>query len=55
LINRIFNLVGASCKHCDTLREKRAAEVVEALKNNEISSGRGLNQEMNIKRPGEMR
>jgi hypothetical protein len=36
-------------------REKRAVEVVEALKNNEISTGCGLNQEMNLKRPGETR
>jgi hypothetical protein len=49
LVNSIFNFVGASCKRRDTLREKRAAEVVEALKNNEISTGRGLNQEMNLK------
>jgi hypothetical protein len=55
LVNNIFNLVGASCKRRDTLREKRAAEVVEALKNNEISTGRGLNKEMNLKRPDETR
>jgi hypothetical protein len=28
---------------------------VEALKNNEMSTDRGLNQEMNLKRPNEMR
>jgi hypothetical protein len=28
---------------------------VKALKNNEIFTGRGLNQEMNLKRPGDMR
>jgi hypothetical protein len=54
LVNSIFNLVGASCKRCDTLHEKRTAKVVEALKNNEIFTGRGLNQEINLKRSGEM-
>ena len=53
MVNSIFNLVGSSCKCRDTLRKKRAAEVVEALKNNEMSTGCGLNQEMNLKRPSE--
>jgi hypothetical protein len=53
LVNSIFNLVGASCKRRDTLHEKQAAEVVEALKNNEMPTSRGLNQEMNLKKPGE--
>ncbi|XP_059451114.1 uncharacterized protein LOC132181905 [Corylus avellana] len=44
-----------SCKRRDALREKRIAEVVEALRNNEISTGRGLNQEINLKRPRETR
>jgi hypothetical protein len=55
LVNSIFNLNGASCKRRDTLREKRAAEVVKALKNNEMSTGRDLNQETNLKRPGKTR
>jgi hypothetical protein len=55
LVNNIFNVVRASCKRRDILREKQIAEVVETLQNNEISTGRGLNQEMNIKRPGDTR
>jgi hypothetical protein len=55
LVNSIFNVVGASCKRRDILREKQTAEVVKALQNNEMSTGRGLNQEMNIKRPGDTR
>jgi hypothetical protein len=55
LISSIFNVVGASCKRRDILREKQIDEVVEALQNNEMSTGRGLNQEMNIKRPGDTR
>jgi hypothetical protein len=55
LVNSVFNVVEASCKHRDTLREKRLAKVVEALQNNEISTSRGLNQEMNLKRPADTR
>ncbi|XP_059455244.1 uncharacterized protein LOC132185494 [Corylus avellana] len=55
LVNSIFNVIGASCKCRDVLREKRTAEVVEALQNNEMPTSRGLNQEMNIKRPGDTR
>jgi hypothetical protein len=35
--------------------KNKTAEVVEALQNNEMSTGHGLNQEMNIKRPGDTR
>ena len=55
LVNRVFNLVGASCERCETLSEKWVAEVVEALKNNEISTGCDLNQEKNLKRLDETR
>ncbi|XP_059438083.1 uncharacterized protein LOC132170937 [Corylus avellana] len=55
LVNSIFNVVEASCKRRDALHEKQTAEVVEALRNNEISTGRGLNQEINLKRPGDTR
>ena len=33
--------------------KKGSAKVIEALKNNEISTGHGLNQEMSLKRPGD--
>ncbi|KAL4605598.1 hypothetical protein ACB092_09G041100 [Castanea dentata] len=55
LVAKVFNIVGASCKRHDILHEKRNAEVIEALKNNDISTGRGLNQEMSLKRPGDTR
>nr|XP_023896645.1 uncharacterized protein LOC112008552 [Quercus suber] len=54
-IEEVFNIVGASCKCRDILHKKRNAEVIEALKNNEISIGCGLNQEMSLKRPGDTR
>lgn len=39
LISNIVNVVGASCKRCDTFRDKRAERIIEALSNDEISSG----------------
>ena len=53
MVAKVFNIVGASCKRRYILREKRSAKVIEALKNNEISTGRGLNQEMSLKRSGD--
>ena len=32
LITRIVNVVGASARHCDILREKQEAKIAEALK-----------------------
>lgn len=48
LISNIVNVVGASCKRCDTFRDKRAERIIEALSNDEIPSGRGLNQESTL-------
>ncbi|KAL4595008.1 hypothetical protein ACB092_12G060400 [Castanea dentata] len=53
LVAKVFNIIGASCKCCDILREKHSAKVIEVLKNNDISTGRCLNQEMSLKRPGD--
>ena len=55
LTTRIVNVVGASAKRCDILREKHEAKIVEALKSGDISTGRGLNQETSLKRPGDTR
>jgi hypothetical protein len=55
LLNRVFNVVRTSCKRRDIFCEKWTAEVVEALQNNEISIGRDLNQEINLKRSGDTR
>ncbi|XP_078172535.1 uncharacterized protein LOC144566387 [Carex rostrata] len=43
----IIKVVWALGKKCDRLRDKRAIEVVEALSNDEILIGIGLNQETN--------
>ncbi|XP_039134155.1 uncharacterized protein LOC120271531 [Dioscorea cayenensis subsp. rotundata] len=51
----LLNVVGASCKRYDILRESQAARVAEALKNDELASGKGLNQEISLKRASDTR
>ncbi|GMP54230.1 hypothetical protein CsSME_00019458 [Camellia sinensis var. sinensis] len=53
LVSNVVNVVGASCKRRDIVREKQAAKVAEALNTGELSSGQGLNQETNLKRAGD--
>lgn len=51
----ISNVIGSSAKHHDVLREKHAAKVLETRESGEVQSGKGLNQELAFKRPGETR
>ncbi|XP_050373155.1 uncharacterized protein LOC126790846 [Argentina anserina] len=55
LVSRVINLVGASCKRRDLLREQQQNELLKALQNDELQSGRGQNQETTLKRPGDTR
>ena len=55
LVANLYNVVGASCKRQDILRESQATKVKQALEHGEISSVCGLNQEMAIKKVGEIR
>ncbi|GMP40538.1 hypothetical protein CsSME_00010952 [Camellia sinensis var. sinensis] len=55
LVSNVVNVVGASCKRRDTVREKQATKVAEALNTGNLSSGQGLNQETNLKRAGDTR
>ncbi|XP_057471022.1 uncharacterized protein LOC130759834 [Actinidia eriantha] len=55
LVSNVVNVVGASCKRRDILKEKQALKVVEALNKGILSSGQGLNQETNLKRAGDTR
>ncbi|XP_057464445.1 uncharacterized protein LOC130754290 [Actinidia eriantha] len=55
LVSNVVNVVGASCKRQDILKEKQASKVVEALNKGILSSGQGLNQETNLKRAGDTR
>ncbi|XP_024634822.2 zinc finger MYM-type protein 1-like [Medicago truncatula] len=50
VISTLTNVAGGSCKRTDMLRERQRICVKEALENGEIVSGRGLNQEPNMKR-----
>lgn len=55
IVTKVLNIVGASCKRCDLLREIQYANVVETLNIGYLSSGKGLNQETNLKHPGDTR
>jgi hypothetical protein len=55
LVANLSNVVGASCKRRDVLRESQVKNMTKALQDGEISSGRGLNQETTIKKAGETR
>ena len=47
-----MNVVGVSAKRRDILQYKQAILVIEALRNSEISSGQGLNQETSLRHFG---
>ncbi|CAL9012428.1 unnamed protein product [Prunus brigantina] len=55
MVSNVVNVVGASAKRRDMLREKHADAIFEALNNNELLSGQGLNQETNLKRSSDTR
>ncbi|KAL5550541.1 hypothetical protein UlMin_000717 [Ulmus minor] len=55
VVSNVVNIFGALSKRRDILREKQALKVIEALKSGELSSGKGLNQEIGIKRPCDTR
>ncbi|XP_057770211.1 uncharacterized protein LOC130990025 [Salvia miltiorrhiza] len=54
-VTRLCNVVGGSCKRRDMLRENQREKIIEGIANGEINTGRGLNQEMELKRPGDTR
>eukprot|EP00258_Populus_trichocarpa_P041550 XP_024457569.1 zinc finger MYM-type protein 1 [Populus trichocarpa] len=54
-ISSIINIVGASCKRMEVIREKQYARIIEGLENGEISNGRGLNKETSLRRYGDTR
>ncbi|KAM1995551.1 hypothetical protein ACFX15_028585 [Malus domestica] len=53
--NSVVNHVGASCKRRDSLRGQLQEELVIAFENDCLITGRGLNQETNLKRAGDTR
>lgn len=52
---RLCNVVGGSCKRRDILREAQMKKIIEGIANDEIKTGKGKNQEMSLKRPGDTR
>ncbi|XP_042059676.1 uncharacterized protein LOC121804217 [Salvia splendens] len=51
----IVTTCGSSCKRKDKLRQLEHEKLVEGIESGEIKSGRGLNQETCLKRPGDTR
>ena len=51
----IINIVTASCKRNDELKEAQALELASKITNDELESGRGLNQISTLKRAGNTR
>ena len=54
-LSMITNMVGASCKRKDEFKQKQHRCLVEKLEKGEIETGRGLNQETFLCRPGATR
>ena len=53
VVSDLVTVVGGSCKRRDALRDAQFAKIKEDLENGVRSSGQGLNQETNLKRPGD--
>ncbi|KAG7528500.1 hypothetical protein ISN44_Un101g000070 [Arabidopsis suecica] len=55
MISALLNVVGASCKGKDRIREEYLKEIEEGINQGEIKIGKGLNQELSLQRPGNTR
>ena len=55
LVAKVINIIAASSKRYDILKEKHAVAVSEALKTGELKSRQGMNQEITLKRSGDTR
>ncbi|CAN1185007.1 Zinc finger MYM-type protein 1 [Linum perenne] len=53
IVGTVTNLVGASCKRQDIIRQTQANKIEEAIALGELETGRGLNQEIGMKRPSD--
>ena len=51
----VVTVVGGSCKRRNALRDAQFVKIKEDLENGIRRSGQGLNQETNLKRPGDIR
>ncbi|KAI3690317.1 hypothetical protein L2E82_48297 [Cichorium intybus] len=55
MLSLVMNVVCASCQRKDMIREGYKKIVQEAIGNNEIETGKGLNQELSLIRAGDTR
>ena len=55
VVSNLVTVVGGSCKRQYALRDAQFAKIKEDLENGVRRSGQGLNQETNLKRPGDTR
>ncbi|ESQ50249.1 hypothetical protein EUTSA_v10002181mg [Eutrema salsugineum] len=55
MIHLLLNVIGASCKRKVVLTELNRKRMDERIKNGEIKSGTGLNQDRSLKKPGNTR
>ncbi|KAG7594755.1 hypothetical protein ISN45_Aa01g034900 [Arabidopsis thaliana x Arabidopsis arenosa] len=55
MISTLLNVVGASCKRKDMVREDQRRIIEEGISRGEIKTGKGLNQELSLQRPGNTR
>ncbi|XP_042466059.1 zinc finger MYM-type protein 1-like [Zingiber officinale] len=55
IVGSVVNTSASSCKRADKLRQLEHDRKVKLLERGEISSGRGLNQETSLARPGDTR
>ncbi|XP_050218045.1 uncharacterized protein LOC126668874 [Mercurialis annua] len=54
-ISMIVTIAGASCKRRDELNKHRDADIFEKLETDELTTGKGLNQQTNLARPSDTR
>ncbi|KAK4724085.1 hypothetical protein R3W88_026864 [Solanum pinnatisectum] len=53
IIANVLNMVGSSFKRRDQLRDHQAERLEQLLESGEVQSGKGLNQERGLQRPGD--
>ena len=53
VVSNSVTVVGGSCKRRDAIRNAQFVKIKEELENCVCRSGQGLNQETNLKRPGD--
>ncbi|AEE77585.1 General transcription factor 2-related zinc finger protein [Arabidopsis thaliana] len=55
MISVLINVVGASCKRKDRVRDEFRKKLEERINQGEIKTGKGLNQKLSLQRPGNTR